>query len=275
MKEESREPRVLLGDFTRVEIRALIESNRTQIGIVPVAATEQHLHHLEMSTDCTEVEFVTRRAAQKVAPLAIIAPTVSVGVSEHHMKHVGSLTSRWEIFTEYVFDIVESLARGGLKKIVIINGHGGNVRPLSSVMDRFRQGLPRTDVRNFSYWDLLPEEVPLTHLETQVAPGHAQEFETSALQYIAPHKVHAELVENAEARKATREKGKVLMDFIVDALADYLRSLVEGKARIVEPVSWVSGAVKWGVEWHPFVSRGTSLPEESEDASSLPTETYD
>ena len=228
-----------------------------------------------MSTDCTEIEFVTRRAAQKVAPLAIIAPTVSVGVSEHHMKHLGSLTSRWEVFTEYVFDNVESLARGGLKKILIINGHGGNVRPLSSVMDRFRNRLSQADLRFFSYWDLFPEGFPLTHLETQVAPGHAQEFETSALEYIAPEKVHAEMVRNPEARKATREKGKVLMDFLVDALADYLRSLAEGKARIIEPISWVSGEVKRGVEWHPFVRRGTSLPEESEKTPRLPTETYD
>jgi len=275
MRKESREPRVLLGDFTRVEIRARIESKRTQIGVVPVAATEQHLHHLEMSTDCTEIEFVTRSAAQKVAPLALIAPTISVGVSEHHMKHVGSLTSRWEIFTEYVFDHAESLARGGLKKIVILNGHGGNTRPLFSVMDRFRERLPQTELRFFSYWDLLPEPVPLEILDTQTAPGHAQEFETSALKYIAPGKVHAELVEHPEALKATRKKGKALLDLITGALADYLRAFAEGRDRIIEPVSWVSGEVKRGVAWHPFVSRGTPLSDESQNASSLPTETYE
>jgi len=275
MERESREPRVLLGDFTRVEIRGLIESKRTQIGVVPVAATEQHLHHLEMSTDCTEIEFVTRRAARKVAPLAIIAPTVSVGVSEHHMKHIGSLTSRWEVFTEYIFDIVESLARASLDKIVIINGHGGNIRPLSSVMDGFRKRLPHADLRFFSYWDLLPEDLPLRVLDTQVAPGHAQEFETSVMKYIAPLMVRAQLLESAEARKATRKKGKLLMDCIADALADYLRSFAEGQARTIEPISWVSGEVRRGVEWHPFVSRGTTLPKERQDAGSLPTESFD
>jgi creatinine amidohydrolase len=275
MSKNSREPRVLLGDFTRVEFRALVESKRTQIGIVPVAATEQHLHHLEMSTDCTEIEFVTRKAAQKVAPLTVITPTISVGISEHHMQHAGSLTSRWEIFTEYVFDHVESLARGGLKKIVVLNGHGGNTRPLASVMDRFRERLPQTDLRFFSYWDLLPDDAPLAILDTQAAPGHAQEFETSALKYIAPRKVHADLVEHPEALKATRKKGKALIDLVVEALANHLRALAVGTDRIVEPVSWVAGEVKRGVEWHPFVSRGTSLPKESQAAPSLPTETYD
>ena len=207
MEEREPGPRVLLGDLTRIEFRALVESKRTRIGMVPVAATEQHLQHLEMSTDCTEVEFVTRRAAQRVAPLAVITPTISVGVSEHHMKHIGSLTSRWEVFTEYVFDHVESLARGGLDKVVIVNGHGGNIRPLASVMDEFRARLARLDLRFFSYWDLLPEELPLTHLRSQTAPGHAQEFETSALYYIAPHKVHAEVAENPDARQASRAKG--------------------------------------------------------------------
>lgn len=275
MRKDNREPRVLLGDLTRVEFRARVESKQTQIGIVPVAATEQHLHHLEMSTDCTEIEFVTRKAAQAVAPLAVITPTISVGVSEHHMKHPGSLTSRWEIFTEYVFDHVESLARGGLGKIVVLNGHGGNTRPLASVMARFRERLPRTDVRFFSYWDLLPDEAPLAILETKSAPGHAQEFETSLLKYIAPRKVHGELIEHPEALKATRAKGKALLDLVVEALATYLRALAVGTARVVEPVSWVAGEVKRGVEWHPFVSRGTSLPKERHDAVNLPTETYD
>jgi creatinine amidohydrolase len=275
MRTDSREPRVLLGDLTRVEFRALVESQRARIGIVPVAATEQHLHHLEMSTDCTEVEFVARQAAGRVVPLAVIAPTISVGVSEHHMKHPGSLTSRWEIFTEYVFDHVESLARGGLTKVVVLNGHGGNVRPLAAAMGRFRERLAQTDVRCFSYWDLLPDDAPLATLDTGSAPGHAQEFETSALKYIAPRKVHAELIEHPEARKATRRKGKALMDLAVESLAEYLRALAAGTDRLVEPVSWVAGEVKRGVEWHPFVGRGASLPAERHDAPSLPTETYD
>jgi len=275
MRKNDREARVLLGDFTRVEFRALVESKKTQIGIVPVAATEQHLHHLEMSTDCSEIEFVTRKAAQEVAPLAVITPTISVGVSEHHMKHAGSLTSRWEIFTEYVFDHVESLTRGGLRKIVVLNVHGGNVRPLASVMDRFRERLPQAELRFFSYWDLLPDEAPLEVLDTRSAPGHAQEFETSAMKYIAPRKVHADLVEHPDALKATRRKGNALMGLIVEALADHLRALAAGTDRSVEPVSWVAGEVKRGVEWHPFVSRGTSLPKEGQGAPSLPTETYD
>jgi creatinine amidohydrolase len=275
MRRNNREPRVLLGDLTRVEFRTLVETKRAQIGIVPVAATEQHLHHLEMSTDCTEVEFVSRRAAQEVAPLAVITPTISVGVSEHHMKHAGSLTSRWEIFTEYVFDHVESLARGGLRKVVVLNGHGGNTRPLASVMDTFRGRLPQTDLRFFSYWDLLPDDTPLVILDTQSVPGHAQEFETSVLKYIAPRKVHASLMKHPEALKATRKKGTALIDLIVGALVKHLRALAAGTDRIVEPVSWVAGEVKRGVEWHPFVSRGTSLPKESNSAPSLPTETYD
>lgn len=275
MRRDGRGPRVLLGDLTRVEFRALVESKRTQIGIVPVAATEQHLHHLEMSTDCTEIEFVTRKAAQEVAPLAVVTPTISVGVSEHHMRHPGSLTSRWEIFTEYVFDHVESLTRGGLRTIVILNGHGGNVRPLASVMDQFRERLPQTDVRFFSYWDLLPDEAPLAILDTGSAPGHAQEFETSALKYIASGKVHADVIEHPEAVRATRRKGKALMDLIVEALASHLHALAAGTDRIVEPVSWVAGEVKRGSGWHPFVTRGSSLPNENPTAASLPTETYD
>ena len=79
----------------------------------------------------------------------------------------------------------------------------------------------------------------------------------------------------SEARKATRRKGKALVDLVVKALADHLRALAAGADRSVEPVSWVAGEVKRGVEWHPFVSRGTSLPRESPGVASLPTETYE
>lgn len=54
-------------------------------------------------------------------------------------------------------------------------------------MDRFRARLPQAELCFFSYWDLLPDALPLTVLESRTAPGHAQEFETSALHYIAPH----------------------------------------------------------------------------------------
>jgi len=65
------------------------------------------------------------------------------------------------------------------------------------------------------------------------------------------------------------------MDCVADALANYLRSLAKGEARIIEPISWVSGEIRHGVEWHPFVSRGTTPPKESQEAVSLPTESYD
>jgi hypothetical protein len=56
------------------------------------------------------------------------------------------------------------------------------------LMDRFRARLPQAELCFFSYWDLLPDALPLTVLESRTAPGHAQEFGTSALHYIAPHK---------------------------------------------------------------------------------------
>jgi len=112
-------------------------------------------------------------------------------------------------------------------------------------------------------------------LKSQTAPGHAQEFETSALYYIAPQKVRGEMAENPDAKQATRAKGQALMDAVVEALADYLRAFAAGRAAAVEPVSWVSGEVKRGIEWHPFVSRGTPLAGEGKSACSLPTETYE
>ncbi len=83
-----REKRILIGDFTRREFRELLAAGTLEAAVVPTGTTEQHLEHLEMCHDSASVTHVAHQAALALHPKIVVAPTVQVGVSEHHMIRV-------------------------------------------------------------------------------------------------------------------------------------------------------------------------------------------
>ncbi|MBI2503091.1 MAG: creatininase family protein, partial [Candidatus Latescibacteria bacterium] len=123
--------RVFVGDLTRREFRERMKAGTIKAAVVPVAATEQHNEHLEMIHDTLHVTYMAEQAAKRLLPQVVVATPIPIGVSEHWMAHIGTLTVRPEIFCEYVFDVCNSFKRAGVQNILILNGHGGNVRPLS------------------------------------------------------------------------------------------------------------------------------------------------
>src|SRR5215210_562156 len=119
---------ILFGELTRKELAALISSGTIRGAIVPTGATEQHHDHLAMIHDTASVTEIARRVAMQFAPHVLVTPTVAMSVSEHHMKHGGALTIRPDIYLEYVHDVCHSLRRLGVPKVMVLNGHGGNMR---------------------------------------------------------------------------------------------------------------------------------------------------
>ena len=102
------------------------------IVIVPVASQEQHGPHLPVQIDtllCTEV---ARRAARRVAehrPIVVLPP-VWTGLSEHHMAFGGTITLDFPAFLALLRGICLSLKRHGFRRILLLNGHGGNIAAL-------------------------------------------------------------------------------------------------------------------------------------------------
>lgn len=117
-------------DFTR--LRANGAAART-IAVLPVAATEQHGPHLPLSVDAVLVDGIVAAAlAHLPAELpALFLPTQAVGLSPEHARFAGTLTLKNETILRLWSDIAESVAAAGISKLVLFNGHGGNV----SVMD--------------------------------------------------------------------------------------------------------------------------------------------
>ena len=229
--------RVMIGDFTRKEFRERMQTGAIRAAIVPTAATEQHNEHLEMIHDTLHVHHMAEQAARRLLPQVVVATPVGIGVSEHWMAHIGTLTVRPEIFCEYVFDVCHSLVRAGIQNILILNGHGGNVKPLMRRIDEYRDKL-KINLRFQSYWDVYDPAQVWATMENGRLPGHACEFETSTMLVLAPERVHQKDIDDKAAALGTREKGEKLLEPAIAGVADILRKMIAGEEIDMPPVTF-------------------------------------
>lgn len=239
--------KVLLWESTRKEFREALESGSLKAMIIPTGSTEQHNEHLAMIHDTASVTLVAHQAALLLYPQVMLATPVSVGISPHWMDRKGTLSLQKETFLSVVFDICESLKTHGMKKILILNGHGGNVAPLRERVAEFRRKLS-INVQMNSYWDAYTPEIIKKHMESGTAPGHAAEFETSFAMAAFPERIHWEGVDyekvkphlgikdpasarqderyHKEAKLASTAKGEAMITIAVNWVADRLREII-------------------------------------------------
>ncbi|MGH9174210.1 MAG: creatininase family protein, partial [Vicinamibacterales bacterium] len=170
---------VLLGRMTRREFREAIGRGWFETAIVATGSIEQHLEHLAMDYDISAASWVAEQAARRLHPRVVVAVPVSVGISEHHMLHPGTLTAKPGSWLAVLFDAVESLIRHGVRNVLILNGHGGNEAPVYGILRQwqlyFQLRDPEANVQFHSYWNLSraeAEQISLTGV-----PGHATEYE--------------------------------------------------------------------------------------------------
>ncbi len=236
-----RDRRVFVGDHTRKEFREKIEAGTIDAAIVPTAATEQHNEHLEMIHDTLHATWMAEQAALRLFPRIVVTSPVSVGVSEHWMAQIGTLTVRPEIFCEYVFDVCNSMVRAGVKNVLILNGHGGNVKPLMRRIYEFRDRLGSdVNIRFQSYWDVYDPALVRETMDNGRLPGHADEYETSTMLVLAPERVHAADIDNDSAALGTKAKGDRLMEPAVDGVAAVLEKMIAGEKIDQPPVTFRS-----------------------------------
>lgn len=237
-------------ELTAAEIREL--ANRDAIVILPVASMEQHGPHLAVGVDTILCESVCRLAAEAVQsemPI-IVAPTLWCGLAEHHMAYGGTFTFDVPTYRTVLLAFLKSIERHGFTKVLIVNGHGGNISALAAFQQDFatETGLK---VRATTYFELAQPAIdPI--LEDQERVRHACEGETSLMMTFAPDLVrHDKLAEAVgpmrttprplgveryrsfrsfsetgvvgDARKASKEKGDRLAAVCRDAIVAVLK----------------------------------------------------
>jgi creatinine amidohydrolase len=168
---------LLLSECTLGEVEAHLQ--RSPKVIVPVGATEQHGPHAPFGTDSILATEVSLRLARRIR--ALVAPTLAYGVSGDHRGYAGVPFVSPRTMTGLVQDIILSLAGGGFREIVFVNGHYTNSIVLSAAIMEVGDQLPSGTIAfPFNYWDALPPDELAEYLGAEVGL-HANIGETSAV----------------------------------------------------------------------------------------------
>lgn len=177
--------RYLWGQSTRTTLGAVLPD---ALVVVPVGAVEQHGPHLPTATDSlvvtAVVEAASRRAAERSVRALVVTPTVRFGASDHHLPFGGTLSLTVETMTAVLLDMCRSIARDGGRRILLVNGHGGNRGPChaaaaaASTRDELAVGY-------LDYWQVVADDASAPG----PVPGHAGAFETSLVMHLRPELV--------------------------------------------------------------------------------------
>jgi len=165
------------------DIKRAIESGFTT-AVVAVGSTEQHGPHLPTMTDARIGEDVAERVARKLGR-ALLARTIAVGLSEHHMAFAGTISLKPETLLLVLRDYTASLARHGFTRIVFIPMHGGNFATVRQAIEEGRRAHPGIDVTGFTdmpgLMKLLARNSADYGVSVEVAGSHSGESETSMM----------------------------------------------------------------------------------------------
>ncbi|UCF65030.1 MAG: creatininase family protein [bacterium] len=185
----------LLSEMTWPEARRRFKE--VDIALLPVGAIEQHGPHLPLDTDAFDADYLARQVAAACShPKPLVFPLISYGVSYHHDDFTGTISITNDTLSRMVYEIGMSAAKNGITKLVIINGHGGNIPTL-----KFAAQMINRDARIFTTVDT--GETSDTDLDSICETNndvHAGEIETSTSLYVRP-----ELVDMKKAKKFVPE----------------------------------------------------------------------
>ncbi|MGV9606178.1 creatininase family protein [Streptomyces sp. NPDC003631] len=168
-----------LSELTWREVR---RSGEDGIALLPIGSQEQHAAHLPMGTDTLLVEEVVERALDLLAreahhPEVVLLPVLPFGHSPHHL-FAAAVSLSAATLSAVLDDILDSLVTSGHRRILIVNGHGGNDEIMRLAVKRFALRSEAT-VASCSYWTLTSAGHEVGRPD--VTPGHAGWFETSLM----------------------------------------------------------------------------------------------
>jgi len=217
--------------------------------VLAIGSTECHGDHLPFGTDTLVAEHLAEAVAARVGGVLLLPP-LPFGMSEHYAMFPVALSLSTETLMRVLRDVFDSLLAHGLRKLLIINGHDGNIPAIEAASREFRVEHPEMRIAVLeAWWETAAELLPEGTFEVWGGLGHGGEGETSMMLAVAP-----ELVEMSRARgvvpelplhvqvkwrfdeltsygvtgdptKATTEKGRMMRDALVELLVSFLQEM--------------------------------------------------
>jgi creatinine amidohydrolase len=173
------------------------DAEREKVVIMPIGHTEQHGHHLPMSTDTVLIEAISRGVVKAVPAQAVILPVFPYGVSTHRASFAGTLNSGGRAFEDFWLDVVSSLVNRGFTRFYLLSGHGGNCSFLVNVVKYAGERHPHIFCATAWLYLSGPDGVAALqqHRRSKIGGmGHAGELETALMLHLRPDLVQMERV---------------------------------------------------------------------------------
>jgi creatinine amidohydrolase len=239
----------LLHEMSWVEAKEYFMKN--DIAILPVGSNEQHGPQNPLGTDHLIAKALAEEAAKRTSVLCL--PVVPFGVSSHHRQFWGTIYTSPETLRNYVRDVCLALNYYGVKRIVIVNGHGGNLAALAELAVELRERGIFLSI--FQWWPAANKLLP--DLFTPEERRHAGAEETSVNLALHPSLVNKGKAVNEEPRRhiaqaegltlpldsidytssgvfgssttASAEKGKRVLEAVIEELVRHVNALKEAK----------------------------------------------
>ncbi len=173
---------MLLENLSYVEVEGYLSEK--DIILIPIGSTEQHSPYGLIGTDFITAEAIAREVGKRMDIL--VAPTLPYGMSQHHMAFPGSVTLSPETFVSVIKDLVNSFLSHGFRRVIFINGHGGNVNPANVAFEQLKyEG--KKGIFQIISWFLLPEVQEIEKALFGDKNGyHATPSEVSITKYLRP-----------------------------------------------------------------------------------------
>ncbi|MBW2282397.1 MAG: creatininase family protein [Deltaproteobacteria bacterium] len=184
----------IMEEMTWPEVRDAL--GEVRVAVLPVGSCEQHGPHLALSTDIAGADVIARRLVEEVHPLGMLAPSLRFGVSIHHMPFAGTITLQPETFQTVLMEVADSLRQHGIRRLFVVNGHGGNQNALGLASARMRRDL---GVRMaYTLWPIVGARAAAGAVQEGKRIGHACVVETSMMMHLRPDLVREDALAEGE-----------------------------------------------------------------------------
>ncbi|MCB0341307.1 MAG: creatininase family protein [Pseudobdellovibrionaceae bacterium] len=170
-----------------------------QLIIVPVGSTEQHGPTGIFGTDYVTAQKIAEAVGDRHA--VMVAPPLCFGMAEHHLAFPGTMSLRPSTYVNVIVDLIRSLRQNGFEKILFVNGHGGNIAPMTTAFSESKSLEDQTALMLINWWHL-PEvrEYEDQHFGDQNG-FHATVGEVSVTMYTNAEAFHTIPKENFTVKK--------------------------------------------------------------------------
>ena len=244
----------VLSEMSAHELEQFI-SHET-VGLLIFGACENHGDHMPFGSDFIMPFELAKRVAARYGKKMVIFPPIPYGVSSHHKDFFMTVSFEPDTMINVIRDILQSLINNNIRRILIINGHDGNIAPIELASRIIKERNPKVVISCLESWWTLVGSIDKDLFDVWEGLGHGGEAETSAMlavrpdlvnMAVAPKDVIPKLPDNVRIywkfneltetgatgapRKATRTKGDRIISILENVLLAFILDMEKNQWR--------------------------------------------